>query len=146
MDQLRSQLERKQATLNTKIETQQLISDEQNVALTRGRRLQQFIDRWNVQSKNKELLEDVRKYLAVERARQEDAAALAAAKRAASKAAIPKRRPKHHVERIQIGSKVRLRNGSQRGEVVAIKGDEITVLIGSMQLRVERSKLTWLAN
>ena len=80
------------------------------------------------------------------RARQEDAAALARAKRAAAKANAPKRRPKHHVERIQVGSKVRLRNGSERGEVVAVKGDDITVLFGAMRMRVERNKLTWIAN
>lgn len=146
VEQLKQALERKQTSLEAKAATQQEIADEQNVALTRGKRMQQFIDRWNVQSKNKELLEDVRKYLAVERARQEDAAALAAAKRTAAKAAAPKRRPKHHVERIQVGSKVRLRNGNERGEVVTVKGDDITVLFGQMRMRVERNKLTWLAH
>lgn len=146
VDQLRSQLERKEKALAEKAESQQLISDEQNVALTRGKRLQQFVDRWDAASKNKELLEEVRKYLAVERARQEDAAALARAKRAAAKESTPKRRPKHFVERIQVGSKVRLRNGSERGEVVSVKGDDITVLFGAMRMRVERDKLTWLAN
>lgn len=146
VDQLRSQLERKEKALAEKAESQQLISDEQNVALTRGKRMQQFVDRWDAASKNKELLEEVRKYLAVERARQEDSAALARAKRAAAKESTPKRRPKHFVERIQVGSKVRLRNGSERGEVVGVKGDEITVLFGAMRMRVERDKLTWLAN
>ena len=146
VDQLRSQLERKQAVLAEKAEAQQAIADDQNVALTRGKRMQQFIDRWDASSKNKELLEDVRKYLAVERARQEDAAALARAKRAAAKASEPKRRPKHFTERIQVGSKVRLRNGTERGDVVAVKGDDITVMFGAMRMRVERNKLTWLAN
>ncbi len=146
VDQLRTQLERKQAVLAEKAESQQAIAEEQNIALTRGKRMQQFIDRWDVNSKNKELLEDLRKYLAMERARQEDAAALARAKRAAAKAREPKRRPKHFVERIQVGSKVRLRNGNERGEVVAVKGDDITVLFGAMRMRVERNKLTWLAN
>jgi hypothetical protein len=30
--------------------------------------------------------------------------------------------------------------------VVAIKGDDVTVLFGQMRMRVERHKLTWLAH
>lgn len=146
MERLKASLADQQSALEERAESQQNIAEEQNVALNRGRKLNHWVDRYRAESKNRELLEDVRKYLAVERAKRDDAAKRTEAKRKAAAASRPKRRPKHHVERIVVGSIVRLRNGgSERGEVLELTEQNALVLFGAFKTRVELEKLTWVA-
>jgi hypothetical protein len=55
-----------------------------------------------------------------------------------------KRRPNHQSDKIVKGSLVRLRSGQERGDVVAVQGDHITVLFGAFKTKVQRNQLTWL--
>lgn len=146
-EQLRAQLDANEAHLNERSIHQQTVAEEQNDALNRGRRLLQFVDRYKADSKNKDLFEDVKKYLAIERAKLDDTAKATLAKRKAAAARAPKKRPKHFVDRIQIGSIVRLRNGGkERGEVIELNQRHALVLFGSFRTRVELEKLTWVAH
>lgn len=146
-EQLRAQLDTNEAHLNERSIHQQTVAEEQNDALNRGRRLLQFVDRYKVDSKNKDLFEDVKKYLAIERAKLDDTAKATLAKRKAAAARAPKKRPKHFVDRIQKGSIVRLRNGGkERGEVIELNQRHALVLFGSFRTRVELEKLTWVAH
>lgn len=146
-EQLRAQLEASEAHVEERSIQQQIVAEEQNDALNRGRRLQQFVDRYQVDSKNKELFEDVKKYLAMERSKMDDATKATIAKRKASAARAPKKRPKHFVDRIQVGSIVRLRNGGkERGEVIELNPRHALVLFGAFRTRVELEKLTWVAH
>ncbi|MDG2210256.1 MAG: hypothetical protein P8K81_09720 [Flavobacteriales bacterium] len=147
LDQLRQRMEAEREHLNERADHQHGVAEEQNNSLNRGRKLQQFVDRYTAESKNKELLEDVRKYLAMERAKLDDAAKSAAVKRKAILGAKTKKRPKHFVERIQVGSIVRLRiGGKERGEVIELNQSTALVLFGSFKTRVELTKLTWVAH
>ncbi|MDA0304112.1 MAG: DNA mismatch repair protein MutS [Bacteroidetes bacterium] len=146
-EQLRAQLVANESHVEERSIQQQIVAEEQNDALNRGRRLQQFVDRYQVDSKNKELFEDVRKYLAMERAKLDDDAKATMEKRKAAAARAPKKRPKHFVDRIQVGSIVRLRNGGkERGEVIELNPRHALVLFGSFRTRVELDKLTWVAH
>jgi DNA mismatch repair protein MutS2 len=146
-EQLRAQLVANESHVEERSIQQQIVAEEQNDALNRGRRLQQFVDRYQVDSKNKELFEDVRKYLAMERAKLDDDAKATVEKRKAAAARAPKKRPKHFVDRIQVGSIVRLRNGGkERGEVIELNPRHALVLFGSFRTRVELDKLTWVAH
>ena len=125
--------------------------EAQNHAIIRGRKLQQFIDRHLENASaaaTKTLLDDFRKFLAVERARHEDATRLAAAKRATSKKARKPAPPReeHHTDRITVGSTVRLRDGgSERGEVLSLTGTRAVVLFGGrLRTTVDVGKLSWL--
>ena len=84
---------------------------EQNAALVRGKKLQQFIDRFKSGQANKALLEDIRKYLSVEATKkaEREAAAQKKGRQAAKKPVQAKRGP------IAVGSTVRLKEGRQRG-------------------------------
>ncbi|MDE0870783.1 MAG: DNA mismatch repair protein MutS [Flavobacteriales bacterium] len=147
LDQLRQRMEAEREHLNERADHQHGVAEEQNNSLNRGRKLQQFVDRYTAESKNKELLEDVRKYLAMERAKLDDASKSAAVKRKAILGGKPKKRPKHFVERIQVGSIVRLRiGGKERGEVIELNQSTALVLFGSFKTRVELTKLTWVAH
>lgn len=145
--QLKAEIARREQHLQERAEHQQTIAESQNDALHRGRKLQQFIDRFDAGGKNKELLQDVQKYLAVEKTKLLDLEASKKAKLAARAAKTAKRRPKHFVDRIKVGSTVRLRNGGQeRGEVLQLHGNSATVLFGAFKTKIELDRLTWVAH
>ena len=147
LEQGLARLASEKKALEEKAQHQQEIAQEQNLALVRGRKMQQFIDQFRTAGDAKPLLEEVRKYLAVERTREEDAQRQAQSRAAqAAASASAKRRPKHHVERIQVGSLVRLRTGKERGEVLEIAKEVATVRFGSFRMKVELNKLSWLAH
>jgi DNA mismatch repair protein MutS2 len=146
-EQLKVQLDTQKSHLEERSIHQHAVSEEQNDALNRGRKLLQFVDRYKADSKNKDLFEDVKKYLAMERSKLDDAAQSTLAKRKAAAARAPKKRPKHFVDRIKIGSIVRLRSGGkERGEVIELNQRHALVLFGSFRTRVELEKLTWVAH
>lgn len=147
LDQKRRDFEQHQAHLNERSVAQQLIAEEQNDALNRGRKLQQFIERFDSGTRNKELFEDIQKYLAMEKSKLQDAEHSRQTRQKAAQARAVKRRPKHFVDRIKVGSIVRLRNGGkERGEVIEMDHKTALVLFGAFRTKVELEKLTWVAH
>ena len=67
----------------------------------------------------------------------------AAQKKAARAGKRKNSRTKQHVDRINVGSTVRLKEGRQRGEVLEIKGKRATVAFGEFRTRVELTDLIW---
>ena len=120
------------------------LGEDQNAALVRGKKLQQFIDRFQSGKANKALLEDIRKYLSVEATKRAERAEAKARKKAAADKRRKSVRTKQHLDRIAVGSTVRLKEGRQRGEVLAIKGKRATVAFGEFRTRVELVDLVWL--
>ena len=129
-ERLQSTLEDKERNLNDQF-------DQLNTARVRGTKLSQFVDRFESGKANKALLEEVKTYLAKEKAKAEKPSKKAKAK-------ATKRRPNHQSDKIVVGSLVRLRTGQERGDVVAVQGDHVTVMFGAFKTRVKRNQLTWL--
>ncbi|HHZ82086.1 MAG TPA: hypothetical protein EYN64_05125 [Flavobacteriales bacterium] len=154
--QLRAELEAEKATMEArKIKTRfsektdalNESTEAHNQDLTRGRKLGHFISQFMPGSHNKNLLEEINKYLALENSRVEDAKKRNAGKSSKGKnTSIPsaKRRPNHRSDEIKKGSLVRLRTGKERGEVIAMQGKTATVMFGSFKTRVKIEKLTFL--
>ena len=142
-EEARREYERKVAQLDERKESVQQIGQEQNAALVRGKKLQQFIDRFKSGQSNAGLLDDVRKYLSVEATKKAEKAEAAARKKAARDHKRKAGRAKAHLDRIQVGSTVRLREGRQRGEVIELKGKRATVAFGEFRTRVELQDLVW---
>jgi DNA mismatch repair protein MutS2 len=137
---IKSQFSEKSVALNE-------ATEEFNLAITRGKKLSQFIDRFKPGKNNSALLEEINKFLAVENSRLEEAAHRNARNTARSKNAsiqAEKRRPNHRSDEIKKGSKVKLRNGKERGEVISIQGKTATVMFGAFKTRVGINKLTFL--
>ena len=147
LEQLKVEMTRREKHINERAESQQTLAEENNDALHRGRKLQQFIDKFDPGSRNKPLLQDIEKYLAVEKTKRLENQAAKQAKKRAQSAKAAKRRPKHFTDRIKVGSTVRLRNGGkERGEVIAMHKQAATVLFGSFKSKIELEKLSWVAN
>jgi DNA mismatch repair protein MutS2 len=137
---IKSKFSEKSAALNE-------ATEEFNLAISRGKKLNQFIDRFKSGNNNKDLLADIKKFLAVENSRKEEAAKRKALKSDHSKKAsiqADKRRPNHRSDEIKTGSLVRLRSGKERGEVIAMQGKTATVMFGSFKTRVGINKLSFL--
>jgi len=132
-ERLKDAMEEKERNLNTQF-------DALNTARVRSTKLTQFVDRFESGKPNKALLEEIKTYLAKEKARQEEQA-----KRGTSKSkSSGKRRPNHQSDKIAVGSLVRLRTGQERGDVIEVKGDMVTVMFGAFKTKVKRNQLTWL--
>lgn len=141
-DQARRDFEERTLHLEERQASVQRLGADQNAALVRGKKLQQFIDRFKSGQSNAALMEDIRKHLSVEATKQAEKAEAAAQKKAA---AARRRKPKakQNLERIAVGSTVRLKDGRQRGEVLSIKGKRAMVAFGEFRTRVELVDLVW---
>ena len=142
-EEARREYERKASRLEERQDAVQQVGQEQNAALLRGKKLQQFIDRFKAGQSNKGLIEDIRKYLSVEATKKAEKAEAAARKKAARDSKRKSARTKQNLDRIRVGSTVRLREGRQRGEVLELKGKKATVAFGEFRTRVELSELVW---
>lgn len=139
--------EERQAKYEERLKAQQEITEINNHFIHKGKKLNSFIDRYDLRPKsatNKTLLEDIRKYLAVEKTRVADAEKAEALKRKAEAQKTPKKvKPKH--ELIQVGSTVRLtRGGKQRGTVMELEGDKAVVAFGMFKTKVAVTDLVFI--
>ena len=142
-EEARREYERKASRLDERQDAVQQVGQEQNAALLRGRKLLQFIDRFKPGQANKGLLEDIRKYLSVEATKKAEKVEAAARKKAAKDSRRKSARTKQNLDRIRVGSTVRLKEGRQRGEVLELKGKRATVAFGEFRTRVELADLVW---
>lgn len=144
----------KKARYDEKLKTQQATIERDNKYLNAGKKMISFIDRFTVKSRkkdiNKPLIDEVTKYISVEKSKIEEAKRIVLLK---AKAPIQKnntKRPEkptadpHQRAKIVIGSTVKLIETKQTGTVESIVGDTITVVFGFIRMKVEREKLIWL--
>ena len=124
---IKSQFSEKNTALNK-------ATKENNKELSLGKKMNQFISRFKPGTKNKELLEEILKLLAVETASKN--------KTSAKPTDAVKRRPNHRSNEIKVGSVVKLRNGKEKGDVLSLQGKNATVLFGAFKTRVKIEKLS----
>lgn len=154
-DQARSEFMDKKARYEERMKSQQALSEQNNVYINAGKKMKNFIDRYQTRTKkkdaNKPLLEDVRKYLMVEKAKIEEAKrkvelmAQKPVKPSAKKRKTqqPEQDP-YQRDKIVIGSTVKLIETKQSGIVEEIKGIQLTVSFGNLRVKLEREKLMWI--
>ena len=146
-------LERKKR-YEEKLKVQLESSERNNKYLNAGKKMLGFIDRYLTKTRrkdaNKILLEEVNKYLAVEKGKIEDLKLTEKLKAQANshkplkkKIQKPEEDP-HQRHKISIGSTVKLIATKQGGTVESIDGEMITVTFGFLRMKVEREKLMWI--
>ena len=118
-----------------------------------GKKMKSFIDKYNTKSRKKTindgLLDEVKKYLAVERSKTEAAKnvlkqALASPKKKGQKKGIPVE-DNFNRDKIKVGSKVKLISTKQSGTVEEISGTTIVVTFGFARMKVKLDKLQWIS-
>ncbi|MEQ9187674.1 MAG: DNA mismatch repair protein MutS [Cryomorphaceae bacterium] len=130
-----------------RLQKQQHIIEKNNKELSNGKRVGQFILSYRLKGHNKKLLEEVKKFLAIEKSKlvkkKEEVNVKKA--RVETKQQVAKkssrRKKQAHTEvppkPVEVGSSVRMFDGSQKGEVLEIKGAEATVLFGNFHAKVK---------
>lgn len=153
--QARLEYEEKKQRFEERLRTQQDTIEKNNTFLHAGKKMKSFIDRYQTRGKRKDvnapLLEDVRKYLMMEKSKIEEVRKKAELIQASNKTTPKKKQKKQAPEqdpyqrdKIVIGSIVKMIETKQSGTVEEIKGPILTVSFGFMRLKVEREKLMWI--
>lgn len=143
----------KKSRYEEKLKTQQEVIERNNKSLTAGKKMIGFIDRYLYKSRkkdaNKLLLDELVKYIALEKAKKEDIK-LSEKLKAEINAKNPKKKKIQKPEedpyqrhKIELNSTVKLISTKQAGTVETISGDNITVVFGFLRMKVEREKLMW---
>ncbi len=143
--------------IQSKLKVQNELIEKNNKFINLGRKLQQTIDQFKVRTKkkdaNKVVLDELIKYITVEKTKIEGVKLADKAKKmeikqkeAKSKPAYKQRVEKDEFQRekIIVGSTVKLISTKQSGTVEEINNDNITVTFGFMKLKVSRDKLMFI--
>ena len=136
-------IEKKDA-LDHKIATQRDLAEDNNQFITRGKKVSSFIEKFDTRSKNKALLADVRKYLAVEKTKILELHKQAALKKKVQAKTDAKKnivRQSDEQKKIKVGSQVRLIGAKKVGDVIEKDGNEVTVLFGNLKTKLSIQKL-----
>jgi len=134
----------KKNALDSKINHQREVAEENNQFITRGKKLSQFINKYDTRSKNKPLLDEINKYLSMEKTKilqlhkSEKLKQKAQAKKDAKNKVV---RQNDEQKKIQIGSRVRLIGAKKIGEVIAKDNADVTVLFGNLKTKMSVKKL-----
>lgn len=125
-------------------------AEETSKLVSLGTKLQQYIDEYKVRSKKKNvndgLLQDLKKYIAMEKSKIEEAKQEVRLKKQAKKKKNPNKEvDQYQQSKIKVGSKVKLISTKQVGEVEEIKGKDVTVLLGFARMKVKLTQLIWVS-
>jgi DNA mismatch repair protein MutS2 len=147
-EQARLSYEQKKAQFESKLRIQQENIEKNNKYLNSGKKMIAFIEKFKTNTRkkgvNQPLLDEISKYLAVEKSKEADAKKkLAVAIHKQKKKKVAPEKDDHQRHKIVLNSKVRLIATRQMGTVEAIEGDNMTVSIGFMRVKVLREKLSF---
>jgi len=139
-------MRRKQGKYEERLETQQKRIERNNKYLSSGKKMAEFIQAYQLGKANKPLLDEVKKFLTIEKTKTEEFRKKreykekAEAKKQAR--ILREKKRKNKVEKpVVIGCTVRLEKSNQKGEVIALDGAEATVMFGQFKTKVGLEKL-----
>ncbi|PKR80499.1 DNA mismatch repair protein MutS [Brumimicrobium salinarum] len=126
-------------------------AEETSKFVSLGKKLQQFINDYKVRSKKKnsnaDLMQEVKKYIAMEKSKIEEVKQEVRLKKQANKKKKTKKvKDQYNQAKIKVGSKVKMISTKQTGEVEEIKGEDVTVLLGFARMKVKLSQLIWVSD
>lgn len=149
-EESRQRSETSRRNYESKLKQMRERAEETSKYVSLGKKLQQFIDQYVTRSKKKNinaaLLEEVKKYIAKEKAKIEEVKKeeIFKKKAVAKKKKPAKKSQQYHQDKIKTGSTVKMIATKQKGEVAAIEGNEITVAFGFARMKVKRESLIWI--
>lgn len=137
------QFQKSQELHESKVDKLQEIIQHKSGQILKGVRLEQWINSFPGNKKDqKKFFDDLAKYLAKENQK------LNPIKVKEAKAAIQKEKPTkkknatpQNLEKLKLGSTVRLIDGKEKGVVDSIDGNRVRITIGIMSLELEKDKL-----
>ncbi|MBT7750523.1 MAG: DNA mismatch repair protein MutS, partial [Flavobacteriales bacterium] len=146
-DEIREEYEALSDEVQTRYQKQRSVAESNNKAINAGNKMLLFIDRYKLKGVNKAVLEDVKKYLAIEKSKKEKKKLEAKTNKEKSQPQVKKKlkakkqSKKGPSKPIVVGATVRLKSGNQKGEVVELTDKEAVVLFGNFKTRVNASEI-----
>lgn len=153
-EKARVSYEERKEKFEERLHNQQDFIEKNNLFLNAGKKMKGFIDRYQTMTKkktaNQALLEEVRKYLLVEKSKLEEAKKKTQLIQASSNkpTVTPKKKKKQVPEvdmfqrdKIKVGSKVQLIDTKQKGIVEEMKGPILMVVFGNLRMKIDIEKL-----
>ncbi len=135
---------------NAKLKQMRERAEENSKFVSLGKKLQQFINEYVTKSKKKtvnaSLMQEVKKYIAVEKAKIEVAKKEEVLKKQSKKkkSKPSKRAEQYHQDKIKEGSTVKMISTKQKGEVEQVEKNDIIVTFGFARMKVKRESLIWI--
>lgn len=139
-----TEFEKKKGRLEEKLQKQQETIERNNKYLHHGRRMAQFIESWNLRAKNKELLDEIKKYVVVEKTKIEEERKVKSLTKKANQQKEEKKEKINQLEKIKVGSLVRLERTKQTGKVLELENGQAIVAFGIFKTKLDLSKLEFI--
>ncbi|MEN9942243.1 MAG: hypothetical protein RLZZ91_244 [Bacteroidota bacterium] len=127
--------------LQDKLDKQHVTSERNNKYIILGKKADQLVEKFNLRAKNKDVLEELKKFVAVEKTEREESRKKkkvlteSKAKKATREKVIQDRK------KMIPGATVRLEKTQQVGEILEVIGEIATVAFGVFKTKVELGKL-----
>jgi DNA mismatch repair protein MutS2 len=144
------------AKYDEKLKALNELSLKNNTYILYGKKFEQFIKRFVTKSRKKDinsiLFEDIKKFISVEKSKEEDAKKIVTFKaninlppKTSKKANTPPKENKDPFQqsKIKVGSLVKLIETKQTGTVEEIQNEMCTVSFGFLKMKVNKEKLMW---
>lgn len=135
------EFDNKRKKYENKVATQHEMIEKNNQFLGKGKKLNQFIKQFNSGGGNRPLMDEIRKYLAVEKTKLDDATKKTHLKEKTKAKKQKRNQLKNNIESITLGCTVKLTNGREKGTVMELNNGTATVAFGVFKTKVEVSKL-----
>jgi len=136
--------EKKKDRFEEKLSRQAETIERNNKYLNHGKRMAQFIESYHLRAKNKELLDELKKYVVLEKTKIDEERREKSTKKTIVKKKEEKAEDIRHRELIKVGALVRLSGTKQTGNVLEIDGEEATVAFGVFKTRTDLSRLEFI--
>jgi DNA mismatch repair protein MutS2 len=136
--------EKKKEKYEERLQRQNEIIERNNKYLARGKKMSQFIESYLLKGKNKDLLEELKVYLVMEKTKIENERKEKSIKKKLQTVKEQEVRREKHLGSIKVGSLVKLEKTKQTGTVMDITDQTATVAFGNFKTKVDISRLEWI--
>ncbi len=133
-----------------RLKSQQATIETNNKQLAAGKKMLQFIDKFNLKSRKKEanqvLIEEIKNYIKLEKSKTEVKEQQVKSEKQNIKVTVAKKKQQEELNQhlIKIGSSVQILGTNRIGIVDKIKDKFLEVIFGNALIKVEREKLRFL--
>lgn len=146
----KQKFEESKAKFEERLKSQQELIEKNNKFLSNGKKMAGFVDKFkvgrNAKNVNRELIEDVVRFLAVEKTKIVEAIEAERMKAQAELASKTFKKPTKAKAKIQeipllVGSRVKIESNKEVGTVIEISGTEVLVAFGMMRVKVPINRI-----
>ena len=127
--------------LQDKLDKQQVTSERNNKYIILGKKADQLVEKFNLRAKNKDVLEELKKFVAVEKTEREESRKKKRVLTETKVKTATKEKVIQDRKKMIAGATVRLEKTQQIGEILEVIGETATVAFGVFKTKVELGKL-----